>query len=209
MDLIAELTANRLLAIVRGRDADASYRAVLTLAEEGIRLMEVSLAGAGGASVLGRAADQLGTEVRLGAGTVLTTEDARLAADAGAQFLVSPALTPGIEHAASLGLPWLPGALTPTEVAAACRAGAPAVKVFPASVFGPSYVRALRDPLPQVPLVPVGGVAIEDMPTYLEAGAVAVGVGSPLLGDAPHGGDLGDLRERVRRALDAVAEFRL
>jgi 2-dehydro-3-deoxyphosphogluconate aldolase/(4S)-4-hydroxy-2-oxoglutarate aldolase len=208
MDLVAELTGHRLLAIVRGRDADASYRALVTLAEEGVRLMEVSLSGADAAAVLRRAAGALGPDVRLGAGTVLSVEDARLAADAGVDFVVSPALGPGIEYAAGLGLPCLPGALTPTEVTTAWRAGAPAVKVFPASVFGPSYVRALGDPLPQVPLVPVGGVSIEDMAAYLAAGAIAVGVGSPLLGDAPHGGDLGALRQRVREALDAVAEFR-
>lgn len=205
MDLRAELAGRRLMAIVRGRDPEASYRSVMVLAEEGVTMMEVSLSSAEGISVLRRCARSLGPDVLLGAGTVLTGSDVDDAVDAGARFLVSPALGEGMEKGARLGLPILPGALTPTEILSAWRLGAAAVKLFPASVFGPDYVGALRQPLPEVPVVPVGGVGLDDIGRYLSAGAVAVGVGSPLLGDAPHGGDPEALRGRVRRVLEAVA----
>jgi 2-dehydro-3-deoxyphosphogluconate aldolase/(4S)-4-hydroxy-2-oxoglutarate aldolase len=97
------------------------------------------------------------------------------------------------------------GALTPTEVVAAVHRGATAVKLFPASIGGPSYLKALRDPLPDVPFVAVGGVDVAKAEEYFAAGAIAVGLGSPLLGDAPQGGDLGALRERARAFLAAAA----
>jgi 2-dehydro-3-deoxyphosphogluconate aldolase / (4S)-4-hydroxy-2-oxoglutarate aldolase len=103
-------------------------------------------------------------------------------------------------------VPVVPGALTPSEVAAAWAAGAAAVKVFPVSaVGGPAYLKAVLAPLPEVPLVPTGGVGIDDIAAYLAAGAVAVGIGSPLLGDAGEaGGDLDGLRDRARRAAAAA-----
>lgn len=205
MDLRAELAGRRLMAIVRGRDPEASYRSVMILAEEGVRIMEVSLSSAEGISVIRRCARSLGPDVLLGAGTVLTESDVAESVDAGATFLVSPALGEGMEEGARRGLPILPGALTPTEILSAWQLGPAAVKVFPASVFGPGYVSALREPLPHVPMVPVGGVGLDDIGRYLSAGAVAVGVGSPLLGDAPHGGDPEALRGRIRRVLEAVA----
>jgi 2-dehydro-3-deoxyphosphogluconate aldolase / (4S)-4-hydroxy-2-oxoglutarate aldolase len=124
-----------------------------------------------------------------------------------AGYLVAPDFRPEVVGwAVERGLPVVPGALTPTEVAAAWGAGATAVKVFPVSaVGGPAYVRAVRAPLPEVPLVPTGGVGIDDIGAYLDAGAAAVGLGSPLLGDAgdPHG-DLAALADRTRRAVAAA-----
>ncbi|WP_262403504.1 bifunctional 4-hydroxy-2-oxoglutarate aldolase/2-dehydro-3-deoxy-phosphogluconate aldolase [Actinomadura sp. CNU-125] len=101
-------------------------------------------------------------------------------------------------------MPVLAGALTPTEVAAAAASGVDAVKLFPASAHGPGYLKALRDPFPDVPFVPVGGVGRDEAVEYLALGAVAVGVGSPLCGDAPHGGDLDALRARARAFVAAV-----
>ena len=203
-DLLDLLGARRLLAIVRGDDPAAALRSIAVLAEEGVTLMEVSLSGADALSVIRQAASALGDGVHLGAGTVLTARDAVAARDAGATFVCTPGLGEGVDEALRLGLPVLAGAMTPSEVIAATARGAAAVKLFPASAGGPSYLRALRDPFPAVPFVPVGGVGLDSVPAYLEAGAVAVGLGSPLLGDAPHGGDLDDLRRRVRRALDTV-----
>src|SRR5690606_9494033 len=132
-------------------------------------------------------------------------DDARRVGDAGASYVVTPASAEGERIAHELGLPVLAGALTPTEILAAHQAGAAAVKLFPASTHGPGYVRALRDPLPHVPLVPVGGVDSEAACAYLAAGALAVGVGSPLVGDAASGGSLDALRKRAAEFTQAVA----
>jgi 2-dehydro-3-deoxyphosphogluconate aldolase / (4S)-4-hydroxy-2-oxoglutarate aldolase len=215
MNLLDALRSRRLLAIIRGTDPEAAVRAALTLAEEGITLLEVSLTTPDAFGVLARVRAELGadtdlgadagagiglgTGIGLGAGTVVTAEDAARAADAGAGFIVTPAITPGIAAAAERGLPLLCGALSPSEVVTAVQQGAVAVKLFPASLGGPRYLKALRDPFPTVPFVPVGGVDADAAREYLAAGAVAVGVGSPLLGDAASGGSLNDLRDRARR----------
>lgn len=205
--LLAALRARRILGIIRGRDPDASVRAAVTLAEEGVDLLEVSLTGADALAVIARVRAELGLEFRLGAGTVLRAADADAAAAAGASFVVTPAMGEGVTRAIERRMPVLAGALTPTELWQAHLLGATAVKVFPAAQYGPGYVRALRDPFPDVPLVPVGGVDADHAGEYLAAGAVAVGIGSPLTGDAPHGGDLTALRERARRFREAVAPW--
>ncbi|MFI6263694.1 bifunctional 4-hydroxy-2-oxoglutarate aldolase/2-dehydro-3-deoxy-phosphogluconate aldolase [Micromonospora sp. NPDC051006] len=204
MNLTDALRTHRLLAIVRGPDPDAALAAVLTLAESGVALIEVSLTGADALGTIRRARAALGPEFHLGAGTVLTVDDARAAADAGATFLVTPAIADSLDEAPRLGLPVLAGALTPSEVVRARAAGAAAVKLFPASFGGPDYLAALRDPFPDTPLVPVGGVDAEGARRYLERGAIAVGVGSPLLGDAVRGGDAAALRQRAAAFLAAV-----
>ncbi|WP_197319054.1 bifunctional 4-hydroxy-2-oxoglutarate aldolase/2-dehydro-3-deoxy-phosphogluconate aldolase [Saccharomonospora sp. NB11] len=200
------LTRQRLLAIIRGSDPDACVRTAEVLAESGVRLLEVSLTSTDAPAVLARVVEVLGDEVSVGAGTVLTADDARRVHDAGAAFAVTPALGDGVTTAVALGLPVLAGALTPTEVLAARDAGAVAVKVFPAASLGPGHVKALRDPFPDVPLVPVGGVDLAAVPRYFAAGACAVGVGSPLTGDAPHGGDVAALRERAAAFVAATRE---
>ncbi|WP_062437188.1 bifunctional 4-hydroxy-2-oxoglutarate aldolase/2-dehydro-3-deoxy-phosphogluconate aldolase [Herbidospora daliensis] len=202
MDFLSDLTEHRLLAIVRGTDPRAALDTVLTLAAEGVRLIEVSLVTAGAPEVIRDARAALGPGAHLGAGTVVTAGDARRAADAGASFLVTPAVSEAVGAGVTLGLPVLAGALTPTEVVAARAAGAAAIKLFPASLGGVRHLRALRDPFPDIPFVPVGGVGPAEAAEYLAAGAVAVGVGSPLVGDAAAGGDLGELTARVRRFLE-------
>lgn len=198
-DMLEVIRSRRLLAIIRGRDPEASVRTACVLVEEGIDLLEISLTGVDALDVIARVRSILGSGVILGAGTVLTEADADAAVAAGAGFVVTPAMSAGAARAVERGVPTLIGAMTPTEVWNAATAGAVAVKVFPASAGGPGYLAALRDPFPGLPLVPVGGVRADQVGAFLEAGAVAVGVGSPLLGDAPHGGDLVALRERARR----------
>jgi 2-dehydro-3-deoxyphosphogluconate aldolase/(4S)-4-hydroxy-2-oxoglutarate aldolase len=200
--LRTELREERLLAIVRGSDPEACVASVRVLAEAGIRLVEVSLTTTDALDVIRRLASS-DLNVTLGVGTVLTEEAARRARDAGATFAVTPGAGPGVAEAARLGMPVLAGCLTPSEVIAADRAGH-IVKLFPASAFGPAYLRALRDPLPHTDIVPVGGVDLEAARQYLSMGAIAVGVGSPLLGDAPHGGDLTALADRARQFRDVV-----
>ena len=191
------LREHRLLAVVRADDPDAALDSILVLAEAGITLIEVSLTSKDAVAVLVRARAELGPEAPLGAGTVLTEADVVQVEQAGASFVVMPGLAPALAESVRLGLPALVGALTPTEVITASVAGAAAVKLFPASPGGPAYLRTLREPFPEVPFVPFGGVDVDTARDYLAAGALAVGVGSALLGDALHGGDLGRLRQRA------------
>jgi len=201
-ELRALLAAERLLAIVRGPDPDRLFGCLVALADAGLRLVEVSLTSTDAIDVLRRAATELGDRLVLGAGTVLTVGQATDAHAAGARYIVTPAAT---EAAHQRGIPVLAGALTPSEVYEAHERGAAAVKLFPASLGGPGYLRALRDPFPDIPLLPVGGVDADAAAEYLTAGAIAVGVGSPLLGEAISGGDLGGLAERVALFRAAVA----
>jgi 2-dehydro-3-deoxyphosphogluconate aldolase/(4S)-4-hydroxy-2-oxoglutarate aldolase len=193
MNLLAALRAHRLLAIVRGSDPDAALTTVLTLAEEGVTLIEVSLSGRDALDVIARARTALGPD------------DARAAQKAGAAFLVTPGVSDGIATGRELELPVLAGVMTPTDILQAQRLGADALKLFPAgSAGGPGYLRDLRGPFPDLPFVPVGGVDAPAAADYLREGATAVGVGSPLIGDAAEGGDLTALRERARAFLDVV-----
>ncbi|MFD7118782.1 bifunctional 4-hydroxy-2-oxoglutarate aldolase/2-dehydro-3-deoxy-phosphogluconate aldolase [Streptomyces sp. NPDC059922] len=205
MDLLTALRTHRIVAIVRGDDADAALRTVLTLAEEDIPLIEVSLSGEDALGVIRRARAALGPAAPLGAGTVLTARDARAVREAGADFVVTPAVCEGISEAKRLELPVLAGVMTPTDIVAAQRLGADSFKIFPAAqAGGPAYLRALRGPFPTAPFVPVGGVDTEAANAYLAHGATAVGVGSPLIGDAADGGSVDALRVRARAFLDAV-----
>ncbi|MFI6558848.1 bifunctional 4-hydroxy-2-oxoglutarate aldolase/2-dehydro-3-deoxy-phosphogluconate aldolase [Streptomyces sp. NPDC050534] len=208
MDLRAALAAHRLVAIVRGDDPAAALRTVLALAAEGIELIEVSLTGKDALTVIGQARQALGPDRALGAGTVLTADDAQAARRAGADFAVTPALGEGVAAARDLGMPVLAGVMTPTEIVTARGLGAAALKIFPAAqAGGPAYVKALRGPFPDAPFVPVGGVDEAAARAYLAAGAIAVGVGSPLIGDAADGGSITQLRARARAFRDVVGEF--
>jgi 2-dehydro-3-deoxyphosphogluconate aldolase/(4S)-4-hydroxy-2-oxoglutarate aldolase len=204
VSFVDALRADRLIAIVRGTDAAAALAAVLTLAECGVRLIEVSLTTAGAASVIEQARARLGPDAQLGAGTIVDPGGAARAADAGAGFVVTPGLGPGVAAAQARGLAVVAGAFTASEVVAATGLGVDAVKLFPASLGGVRYLRALRDPFPDVPFVPVGGIDAEGAGDYLAAGATAVGVGSPLLGDAASGGSLDLLRTRAAEFVAAV-----
>lgn len=205
-DFLGGLAETRLLAILRGSDPAATVAAAVALIDEGIRYLEVSLNTADALRVVETVVESAAGRALVGAGTVLTAADALRVRDAGAQFVVTPAVTEGVDAAAEAGLPVIAGALTPTECVSALARGAIAVKLFPASVGGPAYLSALRDPLPSIPFVPVGGVDVRAAAEYLGRGAWAVGVGSPLLGDAVHvGGGIAALRDRARLFLAATA----
>lgn len=207
MDLTAALATHRLVAIVRGDAPDAALRTVLALADEGVHLVEVSLSGKDALSVIERAREALGPDRPLGAGTVLTAQDARAAHSAGADFAVTPGLGDGVRAAQELGMPVLAGVLTPTEIIAARALGVAALKIFPiAQSGGAAYLKALRGPFPDAPFVPVGGIDKVAARACLAAGALAVGVGSPLVGDAADGGSITALRERARLFRTIAAE---
>lgn len=198
-ELLAGLEKNRLLAIIRGNDPDACVNTALTLIDAGITVLEVSLTTTDALRVISRIAEVSRGRSIIGAGTVMTPGQVREAHEAGAQFIVTPCLAPSTDAALNLGLPLLVGALTPAEVYTAAREGATAVKLFPASVGGPAYLKALRDPFPDISFIPVGGVGAESVTDYLQAGALAVGAGSPLTGDAPRGGSLAELAGRASK----------
>lgn len=203
-DFLTGLARERLLVIIRGADAEAAVAASLVLLSSGIRYLEVSLVTADALAVIAEVARLAPDGAVIGAGTVLTRDDVARAAGVGARFMVTPALTESVAESVAGGIPVLAGAFTPTEALTAMGLGAAAVKLFPSAVGGPAYLRALRDPLPDVPFVPVGGVDVTLTAEYLSVGAVAVGVGSPLVGDAVRGGDLDALRARAAAFL-AVA----
>lgn len=204
MHLRDVLGEHRLVAVVRGDDPDAALESALVLADAGIALIEVSLTAADGAGVIARARTELGPRAWIGAGTVVAESDVVRAERAGAAFLVTPGLAPALGEAVRFGLPALVGAFSPSEVVAATLAGAAAVRLFPASLGGPAYLRTLRECFPEVAFVAAGGVDAASAADYLAAGALAVAVGSSLLGDAPRGGDLNALRERAEAFLAAT-----
>jgi len=204
--LVQALRSERVLAIVRGTDPEASLASVLTLVASGVRTVEVSLSGADALSVLERATAEIGDQALLGAGTVRSGAELQAALDAGARFVVAPSLSPAMTEAAQRKLSGVPGVLTPTEVDRAWAEGWRVLKLFPASLGGPPYLRALKDPYPDVDFVPVGGVTTELAVEYLRVGALAVGIGSPLLGDAPHGGDQTALAKRAKELLARLEE---
>ncbi|PKQ16519.1 MAG: aldolase [Actinobacteria bacterium HGW-Actinobacteria-8] len=200
-DLLRELAHERLLVIIRGTDPEAAIMAGRTLLDAGIRFLEVSLVTTDALRVISELARLAADDAVVGAGTVLTRVDVDRAVAAGARFMVPPAVTESVAESVARGIAVFAGALTPTEVVTAMDRGALAVKLFPAALGGPAYLSGLRDPLPDVPFVPVGGVDIALAADYLAAGAVAVGVGGPLVGDAARGGDLAALDARARAFL--------
>ncbi|MGY1795437.1 bifunctional 4-hydroxy-2-oxoglutarate aldolase/2-dehydro-3-deoxy-phosphogluconate aldolase [Geodermatophilus sp. SYSU D00525] len=205
------LTGSGLVAILRGRSGERLAAACEVLLDAGVRCLEVTMNTPGALEVVGRLTADVGAGTEIGVGTVRRAEDVDRAADAGAVFVVAPNTDEAVgRRAAERGLAWYPGALTPTEIARAWDLGASAVKVFPAgSAGGPRYLREVRGPLDEVLLVPTGGVGVEDVSGYLQAGAVAVGMGGPLLGRAlEDDAELAGLADRARAALDAVARGR-
>jgi 2-dehydro-3-deoxyphosphogluconate aldolase / (4S)-4-hydroxy-2-oxoglutarate aldolase len=207
VDFTAQLAAARVMAIIRGTDTAAAVAAGTALLEEGVRLVEVALTTPGALQAIETIRSAAPDGSMVGAGTVLTVSAVADVDAAGAQFVVTPAVVESVAEAARRGIPVAAGALTPTEAYTAVRMGASAVKLFPAAPGGPAYLKALRDPFPDLPFVAVGGVGLEQMPAYLAAGAIAVGVGGPLVGDAASGGSLADLRARARAYVAAAREW--
>jgi 2-dehydro-3-deoxyphosphogluconate aldolase/(4S)-4-hydroxy-2-oxoglutarate aldolase len=207
VDVLAALKNVPVIAILRSRDADRLIEVSEVLAEAGITAIEFTLTTAGAIEALREYARVKPAAVALGAGTVLDAEMAEAAVGAGATYLVTPTVRPAVVDAAKrLGVAVVPGALTPSEILDTWESGVTAVKVFPAPlVGGPEYLKAVLAPLPQVPLIPTGGVGIDDARDYLDAGAIAVGIGTPLVADACEGGSLATLRERSERLVAAVA----
>ena len=197
-----EIAGPRVVAIGRGLPSERIERIAEGLVAGGIRAFEITLNSPEAVSAIASLAERWGERLLVGAGTVLDVEGAAEAADAGARFIVSPHTDAVlIDWAVGRGLPVFPGAFSPTEILTAWRAGATAVKLFPASVAGPAFVREFRGPFRDVPLIATGGVTIESAPAFLSAGAVAVGMGSWLTGN----GEPDGIADRARRLTGALA----
>jgi 2-dehydro-3-deoxyphosphogluconate aldolase/(4S)-4-hydroxy-2-oxoglutarate aldolase len=197
MDTLAHVPA---VAILRASHARHLVAAAEVIADAGIRAVEFPLTTPGALDALRELRDRR-PQLLAGAGTVITPADVAEAHAAGAQFLVSPCTRPSaLATAADCGVAMVPGAFTATEVVTAQELGAEVIKLFPATL-GPAYLAALRGPLPRARLIPTGGVDLEAIKDFLDAGAFAVALGSPLVGDALETGELDTLAERAQRAV--------
>ena len=209
-DILQEIKRIAIVPVVRTKDAESAVRAVEAISEGGIPCAEITMTVAGAIKALERVADRFGDKLLLGAGTVLDPETARACMLAGANFFVTPALNVAtIEVAKRYSKPIFPGALTPTEVLTAWQAGADGIKVFPCSaVGGPKYIKALKGPFPDIEFVPTGGVNLDTITGFLEAGCCAVGVGSDLVdGKTVEEGRYEVFTERARQMRAKVETF--
>jgi 2-dehydro-3-deoxyphosphogluconate aldolase/(4S)-4-hydroxy-2-oxoglutarate aldolase len=196
------ITQGRAIAILRGVDPQITGAVVDALVDGGITAVEVTLNSKDPFATIGELRRRTeGKPLLIGAGTVLDRDAAEASVAAGAAFLVAPNTEPElVRWAADRGLPMFPGAMTPTEIVTAWNAGAAAVKVFPASVLGPTFLREVRGPLPQIPLIPTGGVNADTARPLLDAGVLAVGIGSWLTGST----DPAEVLARARKLRAAI-----
>lgn len=210
-EVLKRIRDTGLIPVVRAESADQAMRAVEAIKAGGVDVLEVTMTVPGAIGVIEELAKAYGGEALIGAGTVLDPEIAQACIQAGAQFIVSPALNEEtIAFCRDNNVAVFPGALTPTEVVRAWNAGADAVKVFPAgAVGGASYLKALKAPLPQIELVPTGGVNLKTAADFIKAGAMALGVGADLVDmKALREGNAELITERARQFLEIVREAR-
>jgi len=211
MNVMERISEVGLVPVVRASSADEAFAAVEAIRAGGIPILEITLTVPGAIRMINELTIRLGDEALIGAGTVLDADTAQQCIDAGARFIVSPALDiPTIELCRRLDVPVFPGALTPTEIVTAWRAGANAVKVFPANaVGGATYLKSLKAPLPQIELLPTGGVNLKTAADFIAAGAFALGVGADLVDLAAlRRGEAAAITEKARQYVAAVAAAR-
>src|SRR5438270_13509569 len=182
MSQLQQILDGGIVAVVRSPDSQQLVEVARALADGGIFAVEITMSVPNALDVLRQVRQALGDRLLLGAGTVLDPETARAVLLAGAEYIVSPTLNLGVIRLCKrYGKLVMPGAFTPTEILTAWEAGADIVKVFPADVVGPAFFKAVRAPLPQVRLMPTGGVNLETAADFLKAGACCLGVGGQLV----------------------------
>ena len=209
-DVLTQVQAGGVVAIVRLDDLSAAVPLTAALHRGGITAVEFTFTNRLAAKVIEEVRQHAPAGIAIGAGTVLDPETARVAILAGAEFIVTPALNVAtIELCNRYGVPTVIGAFTPTEIITAWQAGASVVKVFPASVGGPRYLKDVAGPLPQVKLIPTGGVSLENAGDFIRAGAIAVALGSNLV-DAKTvaAGDWETIEQRSQAVVAAVRTAR-
>ncbi len=210
-EIARQITTVGIIPVVRADSTDLARRAIAAIRKGGIPIIEITMTVPGAICMIEELNNEAAAETIIGAGTVLDAETARQCVRAGAQFIVSPSLDfDTIACCKEQDVVVMPGALTPTEIVRAWSAGADFVKVFPASaVGGPSYVKSLRGPLPQIKLVPTGGVSLQNAAAFIEAGAEALGVGGELVDvHALREGMDSRITERARQFLEIVQRAR-
>ena len=210
-EVLEKLRAGGLVPVLRAPSAEDALRVSEILADAGLTALEITMTVPGAVAVIATLAKRFGKDLLVGAGTVLDAQAAAACIDAGATFLISPSLELDvIAHCNQAGIAVMPGALTPTEIVKAWRSGADMVKVFPCSaVGGASYIKAIKAPLPQIELVPTGGVSLETAASFIKAGAAALGVGGDLVDVAAVRAGRGEeVAGKARRYLEIVREAR-
>jgi 2-dehydro-3-deoxyphosphogluconate aldolase / (4S)-4-hydroxy-2-oxoglutarate aldolase len=210
-DVIQQIRETGIIPVVRATSADEAMRAIDAIKKGGVSVLEITMTVPGAVKVIEQVSTRYGKDALVGAGTVLDPETARICILSGAQFIVSPALDiDTIVCCRRYGVAIMPGALTPTEVVKAWTAGADFVKVFPAGALGgASYLKALKAPLPQIELVPTGGVSLKTAADFIKAGASALGVGADLVDlKALREGQDDVITERARQFVEIVREAR-
>jgi len=207
--VLSRVLESGLVAIVRTESSEQAARIADACAEGGVAALEVTFTVPGATGVIESLAKRYKPEqMSIGAGTVLDPETARIALLAGAQFLVSPALNPDTARLANrYQIPYMPGVATPREVIEALECGCEILKVFPGETLGPAFIKAVMAPLPQASLMPTGGVSVDNVGTWIAAGAVAVGVGGNLTAGAKTG-DYASITALAKRFLAAIREAR-
>lgn len=211
VDVLRRIREVGLIPVVRADSAEMAHRAVMAVRQGGIPIVEITMTVPGAIEVIRSVAKETGSQMLIGAGTVLNPKTARECVDAGAQFIVSPTLHfDTIAACKEMNIAVMPGALTPTEILAAWTAGADLVKVFPAgAVGGPNYFKALRGPFPNIKLIPTGGVSLNTAAAFIEAGAEALGVGTDLIDNkAVKDGLDAVISERARQYVEIVGKAR-
>ena len=206
VELLQGMLETGVVAIVRPSSSESLVRVAEAIAEGGVRCIEFTMTMPGALDTLQKASSRFEEDVIFGAGTVLDAEPARAAILAGARFVIAPNLNPEVITICNrYSVVSMPGALAPTEIMQAWDLGADVIKVFPASSFGPAYIRALLAPLPQVKLAPVAGVNLDNVSDYIRMGAACVGVGSSLVNSKLIADeDWGALTERARGLIQGV-----
>jgi len=210
-ETIKRIRDTGVIPVVRATNADEAMRAIDAIREGGIPVLEITMTVPNAFSVIEQVTARFGSDALVGAGTVLDAEDAKSCIASGAEFIVSPALNlETIAYCREQGVAVMPGALTPTEVVQAWNAGADFVKVFPAgAVGGPSYLKSLKAPLPQIELVPTGGVNLKTAADFIKAGASALGVGADLVDvKAIRDGQAAIITERAKQFVEIVRQAR-
>lgn len=182
MSILSQILEHKIISIVRGTDLQHMLPVAQALHAGGIRLIEVTMNTPGALEAIRLLRAEFGDDMAIGAGTVLDPESARAALLAGASFLLSPSLNvETIRLTKRYGAVSIPGAYTPTEIVTAYEHGADIVKIFPADTISPSFIKSLRGPLPQIPLMPTGGIDLHNIRAFVDAGAAALGIGSSLV----------------------------
>lgn len=209
--IVEQLESLGLVPVVRASSADEAMQVIEAIKAGGVNVLEITMTVPGAVRVIEKVADKYGSDVLVGAGTVLDPETARACLLAGAQFIVSPALNlDTIAMCHRYSAPVMPGVLTPTEVITAWSAGADFVKVFPCgAVGGASYIKNLKGPFPQIKMIPTGGVSLKTAQDFIKAGASALGVGTDLVDvKAIREGNPQVVTERAQQFIELVREAR-